>query len=167
MPSDLPSNLLRDGGFDQLDLAILEALQANGRISVADLARSIHLSQPAVHNRIKRLERAGVITAYVALLDRDAAGYNLLCFIGLTLRPHTQAQFEAVQDALSAQDCVLECYRVSGAQDLMLKVALADHKALDDFVMTHLSTLPGIERIETHMVLHEVKQTTRLPLKKR
>src|SRR5215217_6333819 len=65
---------LFDSGFDQLDRAILEELQVNSRISVADLARKIHLSPPAVHQRIKRLEREGVIQQYVALLNREMVG---------------------------------------------------------------------------------------------
>ncbi|CAG0973798.1 partial HTH-type transcriptional regulator LrpC, partial [Anaerolineae bacterium] len=67
---------LIDKGFDQLDYAILKELQVNGRVSVADLGRKIHLSAPAVYQRIKRMERAGVIRQYVALIDREAAGYD-------------------------------------------------------------------------------------------
>jgi len=102
-----------DGAFDQLDRAILEELQVNGRISVADLARKIFLSPPAVYQRIKRLERAGMIRQYVALLDYE----------------------------------------------------MADHKALERFISEHLMTLPGIEKIETSVVLNEIKVTTAVALK--
>ncbi|MBC7872067.1 MAG: AsnC family transcriptional regulator, partial [Chitinophagaceae bacterium] len=71
------SKTLFGGAIDQLDHAILEELQVNGRISVSDLARKIHLSPPAVYQRIKRLERAEVIRQYVALIDREAAGYDV------------------------------------------------------------------------------------------
>lgn len=158
-------NTLHDGGFDQLDLAILEELQSNGRISVADLARKIHLSQPAVHNRIKRLEREGVIEQYVALVNREAAGYDLLCFIRVSVHPHTKELFDCWREKVSELPAVLECYRTAGSHDLLLKVAVHNHKELDQFINEHLMTISGIDRIETNMVLNEFKVTTRLTLK--
>lgn len=155
--------LLLDSGFDQLDLVILEELQANGRISVADLARKIHLSQPAVHNRIKRLEREGVIEGYVALVNREAAGYDLLCFVQLTVQPQSKAC--DVQNVLQTMDTVLECYRTTGNFDLLLKVVVSDHRALDRLIQEQLMKLPGVERIETTVVLAEVKSTTSLALR--
>lgn len=155
--------LLLDSGFDQLDLVILEELQTNGRISVADLARKIHLSQPAVHNRIKRLEREGVIEGYVALVNREAAGYDLLCFVQLTVQPQSKAC--EVQEALQTIDAVLECYRTTGSYDLLLKVVVRDHKALDRLIQEQLMKLPGVDRIETTVALAEVKSTTTLTLR--
>lgn len=156
---------LEHGGFDKLDYVILEELQNNGRISVADLARKIFLSQPAVHNRIKRLERAGVIRQYVALVDREAAGYDLLCFIRASVQPHTKEQFNCWQSTIDQLPEVLECYRTTGNYDLLLKVAARSHKELDQFIENHLMTIPGIERIETNLVLNEMKSKTFLPLK--
>lgn len=148
-----------------MDYAILDELQANGRMSVADLARKIHLSSPAVHQRIKRLERAGVIKQYVALLDRERAGYDLLCFIRLSLHPQTKDMLDAVTHALAAMPMVQESYHVAGSHQLLLKVVIGDHKELDGFIQTQLMTLPGIERIETSLVLSELKTTTRLKLR--
>lgn len=159
------ANALFQRGFDQLDVAILRELQANSRISVADLARKIHLSPPAVHQRIKRLERAGVIAAYAALLDADAVGLELMCFISLGVDNHTHAQFEAILAAVMALPAVLECYRVTGGHDLLLKVVVANHKELDQFISHHLMTIPGVGRIETSTVLQALKSTTALPLK--
>jgi Lrp/AsnC family transcriptional regulator, leucine-responsive regulatory protein len=156
---------LFDGGFDQLDRAILEELQVNSRISVADLARKIHLSAPAVHQRIKRLERAGVIQQYVALLNREMIGYDLLCFIRVSIQPHTRAQLDGFQAAVEALSSVLECYRTAGGSDLLLKVAVRDHKELDKFIADHLMTIPGVDRIEASPVLNEVKATTAFKLK--
>jgi Lrp/AsnC family leucine-responsive transcriptional regulator len=162
----LMKNLLHDGGFDQLDLTILEALQEQGRISVADLARRIHLSQPAVHNRIKRLEREGIITQYVALVNREAAGYDLMGFIRLTVQPQSREVFCEAERVLKAHPAVLECYRTAGSFHLLLKVVVSDHKALDKFVAEHLTTLTGIDRIDIDLVLNEMKSTTALKLKK-
>ncbi len=156
---------LFSSGFDQLDQAILQELQVNGRISVADLARKIHLSPPAVHQRIKRLERAGVIRSYVALVDRESVGLDLLCFIRVSIQPHTKAHLTAFQDAMKALPCVLECYRTAGTHDILLKIAVENHKVLDEFIGEHLMTLPGVDRIETSLVLNEVKTTTALKMK--
>ncbi|MBI1258606.1 MAG: winged helix-turn-helix transcriptional regulator [Chloroflexi bacterium] len=156
---------LFDSGFDQLDRAILEELQVNSRISVADLARKIHLSPPAVHQRIKRLEREGVIQQYVALLNREMVGSDLLCFIQVSIQPHTKAQLDGFQAAIEALSVVLECFRTAGSHDLLLKVALRDHKELDRFIADHLMTIPGVDRIEVSPVLNEMKSTTAFKLK--
>ncbi len=159
------ANSLFDSGFDQLDRAILDELQVNSRISVADLARKIHLSPPAVHQRIKRLERAGVIQQYVALLNRERVGADLLCFIGVNIQPHTKAQLDGFQKTVEELSAVLECYRTAGSHDLLLKVAVADHKELDRFIAEHLMTIPGIDRVDVSPVLNEMKSTTVLKLK--
>ena len=156
---------LQNGGFDQLDRAILDILQESGRISVADLARSIHLSQPAVHNRIKRLERAGIIDGYVTLVDREAAGFDLLCFIRLTVQPHTRDLFDCWREHVAKLPEVLECYHTAGGSDLTLKVVARNHKELDAFIADQLMTVGGVERIETSVVLSALKTTTTLPLK--
>ncbi len=158
-------NTLFDGGFDQLDRAILDELQVNSRISVADLARKIHLSPPAVHQRIKRLERTGIIQQYVALLNREAVGYDLLCFIRVSIQPHTKAQLDHFQAQVVNLPAVLECYRTAGSHDLLLKVAVKDTKELDRFIAEHLMTIAGIDRIEPSPVLNEMKSTTQLKLK--
>jgi DNA-binding Lrp family transcriptional regulator len=155
-----------DGDFDQLDQTILEELQANSRITVADLARKIHLSAPAVHQRIKRLERAGVIEKYAALLDREAVGYGLLCFIRVTIQPHNKTHLDGFQAAICQLSPVLEGYWTAGSFELLLKVAVADHKELDKFISEHLMTISGVERIETSPVLNVLKSTTELKLKK-
>lgn len=157
--------LLQASGFDNLDFAILEELQKNGRISVADLARKIHLSQPAVHNRIKRLERQGVISQYVALLDREALGYDLLCFIQVSLTQHISEQINQVMESFRVLPQVLECYRIAGEYDILLKVALRNTRHLDQFIELHLTTQAGIGRIQTSLVLNEGKATTVIPLK--
>jgi Lrp/AsnC family transcriptional regulator, leucine-responsive regulatory protein len=159
------ANRLVSGGFDQLDHVILGELQVNGRISVADLARKIHLSPPAVYQRIKRLERAGVIRQYVALVAREAAGYDLLCFIRVSIQTHTKESLDRFQAAMNNLPCVLECYHTAGSYDLLLKVVVQTPKELEQFVSAHLMTISGIERIETSIVLNEMKNTTALKLK--
>lgn len=154
---------LQQRGFDNLDQAILGELQRNGRSSVADLARKIHLSQPAVHNRIKRLEREGIIRQYVALLDHEQIGYDLMCFIQVTLRPHTPEIMDNIQRMICESVIVLECYTLSGKVDMLMKIVVENHHALNDFV-SELIQLEGIDRIETAIVMQQVKLSTELSL---
>lgn len=154
---------LENRGYDNLDMQILAEFQLNGRISVADLARKMHLSQPAVHNRIKRLEREGIIQDYVALLNREALGYDLLCFINLSLNPHSQEVQEAIETLVKNLCEVLECYSITGRSDMVLKVVVENHHELNAFVK-RLSTVKGIDRIETSVVLNAVKHSTALSL---
>jgi len=149
---------------DEFDVAILRQMQANGRISNADLARSVHLSPPAVHARVRRLERNGVIRQYAALLDGEKVGYDMLCFVHLSLQRHQPQQYQEVREALERMPHVLECYHVTGEYDYSLKVVIRNHKDLDRFVVEQLAPVPGIARVHTSIALNEVKSTTVLPL---
>ena len=89
--------------LDTLDKAILDALQTNARISNVDLARQINLSPPAVHARLKRLEQQGRIQQYTAILNRENAGYDMLCFVHLNLQLHQHEQVGIVRTTIQAQ----------------------------------------------------------------
>jgi DNA-binding Lrp family transcriptional regulator len=151
--------------LDKLDEAILRELQANGRVSNVELARRVHLSPPAVHARVRRLEKCGLVRRYVALLDRELAGYDMLCFVQLSLQRHQPDQVRAVKEAIQKMPEVLECHHVTGEYDYLLKVAIRNRKDLDRFVVEQLTPVPGIARVHTSVVLSEVKATTALPLK--
>lgn len=157
--------LLQNSGFDELDRAILEELQVNGRTSNADLARKIHLSQPAVHNRIKRLEKRGIIQQYVALLDRETLGYDLLCFVYVTLDSHSGDHWQTFHEAVQDMPQVLECYRLTGDDDVMLKTAMPDAPALDAFIHENINNLPGVCRVRSNIVLNEIKSSTAYALR--
>ena len=150
--------------LDDIDRSILVALQADGRLSNLDLSRAVGLSPAATHARARRLEMAGVIRGYAALVDPDATGFDLLCLIAITMQLHQSAQIERTKAALRAMPEVLECHHVTGQYDYLLKVALRDRRALERFVVEKLTPLPGIARIQTSLVLAEVKHTTALPI---
>ena len=149
--------------LDDLDRAILAALQDNCRISNADLARRIHLSPPAVHARVRRLEQAGLITGYAALLDREKVGFDMLCFVHIGLQLHQADQVESVRSRFQALPEVLECFHVTGEYDYLLKVVVHNRKDLERFVGL-LTPIPGIGRIHTSLVLTDVKSTHTLPI---
>ena len=149
---------------DEIDHAILRELQADGRLANADLARRIGLSQAATHARVRRLEHDGVISAYVALVDREQAGFDLLCFVNVGLRAHGHDDVERFRDAVTAMAEVQEVHHVTGEHDYVLRVALRNRRDLERFLVDRLSPIPGIARIQTSLVIREVKRTTALPI---
>jgi len=150
--------------MDVLDKTILDILQSEGRISNAELARRVNLSPPATHARIKRLEEQGVISRYAALLEREQVGYDMLCFVHISLQLHQPEQVESVRKAIREFPEVLECHHVTGEYDYLLKVVIRNRKDLERFVIERLTPIPGVARIQTSLVLTEVKSTTALPL---
>jgi DNA-binding Lrp family transcriptional regulator len=147
-----------------LDLAILRALQADGRMSNVELAQHINLSPPATHTRLKRLQEQGTILKYVALLDQEQVGYDMTCFINISLQLHQVEELEGFRAIINELPEVLECYHVTGEFDYLLKVVVRSRKDLQRFVVEQLTPIPGVARIYTSLVLTEVKSTTALPI---
>ena len=149
--------------LDEMDQAIVRELQVSARISNAELARRVHLSQPALHSRVRRLERRGFIRRYVALLDREMMGFDLLCFIHVRLQLHQFDQMEAFRRSIQALPQVLECHHVTGEYDYLLKIAVRNRKELEQLVINKLTPIPGVAHIQTSLVFTQVKNTTALP----
>jgi DNA-binding Lrp family transcriptional regulator len=154
----------RPRDLDEIDLLILDELQRNARISNAELGRRVSLSQPAIHNRIRRLERQGYVRQYVALLDRELLGHDLLCFIHIALKVHQSEQLETFRQAIRQIPEVLECHHITGEYDYLLKVVVRNRKALERLLIDRLTPIPGVARFQTSLVFHEVKAITALPL---
>ena len=150
--------------LDDLDKAILTELQGDSAISNVELARRISLSPPAVHARIKRLEELGYVRQYVAILDREKVGYDMLCVINVTLQHHHMDAINVFREAVQQMPEVLEAYFVTGEFDYLLKVVVRSRKELETFLMEKLTPIPGIARIATSIVLTEIKYTTSLAL---
>jgi Lrp/AsnC family leucine-responsive transcriptional regulator len=150
--------------LDKVDKSMLRALQADGRLSNVELARKISLSPPATHARLRRLEKDGYIRQYTAVVDREKAGYDLLCFIHISLQMHQVTQVEKFREATRKMPEVLECHHITGEYDYLLKVVLRNRKDLERFVVDKLTPIPGVARIHTSLVFTEVKSTMALPL---
>ena len=149
--------------LDELDRKLLGILQENGSLSNVELARRIQLSPPATHARVRRLEELGIIRQYATLLDREKLGYDMLCFVHISLQLHQPQQVESVRAAIREMPEVLECYHVTGEYDYLLKVVIRNRKDLERFVIERLTPVPGIARIHTSLVLTEAKSTTAVP----
>lgn len=146
--------------IDDIDRAILRVIQQDSAISQVELARRISLSPPAVHARMRRLEELGIIRQYVALLDREKAGYDMLCLVNVTLQRHQLEQVNNFRAAVQQMPEVLECFFVTGDHDYLLKIIVRNRKELEQFLMDRLTPIPGVARISTSLVLSEVKNTT-------
>jgi DNA-binding Lrp family transcriptional regulator len=155
---------MTDAPLDDIDRAILRELQVDARISNLDLSRRIDLSPPATHARVRRLEGSGLIRGRVAIVDREQAGFDLLCFVNIGMQVHQYQHIERFRALVAAMPEVLECHHLTGEYDYLLKVVLRNRRELERFVVEKLSPIPGIARIHSSLVLSEVKMTTALPI---
>ena len=148
--------------LDSIDLQILDILQKSSDISNAELGRSVKLSPPATHARIKRLKNEGYINRHVAILDQEKLGFDLLCFVFISTDIHHADKLEVLEHNLEAMPEVLECHCLTGEFDYLMKVANKDRSELEAFIRK-LNKL-GISRIQTTLALREIKQSTILPI---
>lgn len=149
---------------DRVDLAILGALQRDGQATNAGLGESAHLSASQISRRRQRLEDAGVIAGYAALLDPAAVGLGVTAFAHVILERHGEARSEHFERLIDAMPEIVDCFAVAGEADYVLRIVAPDLAAFSELMMKRLLTLPGIAQIKTNIALHKVKQTHVLPL---
>lgn len=148
--------------MDESDRKILRFIQENGRSSYAEIGAVAGLSVSAVNERLKKLEKQGVIAQWGARLDPVAAGCGILAFAHVMIeRPEHEAAFlTLVQD----EPAILECHHVTGDWSYLLKVRAGSLKALEDLLARRIKALPGIPRSQTSIVLSSAKETAALPI---
>jgi Lrp/AsnC family leucine-responsive transcriptional regulator len=148
--------------LDEVDIHILSLLQKDGRITNADLAKSVGLSPPSVLQRVRALEKAGLIRGYVALLDAERLGLRISAWVQITLALHQEQPIERFRRAIQDIPEILECYHVSGDFDFLLKVIVRDMRSYETFVREKLSKIKGIQQIKSSMVFGVNKYTTQI-----
>ena len=151
--------------LDRTDLKILDALQANGRLTNAELAERVGLSLSPCWRRLKRLEESGVITGYQALLDRKALGLGVTAFVRVDIERHTPAMERRFEEAIADLDEIVSCHVISGEGAFMLVVMSESLESFSKFALDTLMALPGVKDTRTSFSLKEVKSSTALPLK--
>ena len=142
--------------MDAVDKAILGELKQNARASASEISRRVGLSVPAVAERIRKLENAGVIAQYTIRMNREKTGYGLLAF--LLVRIGGRENTQAFRDAVATYGCVLECHHVTGAYDYLLKIEAEDVRALETFISKTLKTLHGVTVTNTMVSLLTLKE---------
>ncbi|MFN3585813.1 winged helix-turn-helix transcriptional regulator [Phenylobacterium sp.] len=150
--------------LDETDRRLLRALQADGRISNADLAERCHLSPSACSERVRRLREAGFITGFTALVDPEKVERGVLIFVEVMLDRTTPEVFETFAAAARRSPDVLECHMVAGGFDYLIKSRVRDLVAWRKFLEEVLVRIPGVRETRTYAVLEEVKSTTMLPV---
>ena len=148
----------------RIDRNILRALQRNGRLSIAALAREIGLTTTPCKERVRRLEREGAIRGYHASLDPAWLDASLVVFVQIRLNRTSQDIFEEFTRSASALPEVQECYLVSGNFDYLIKARVADMDAYRKFLGETLLTLPGVQESTSYVAMEQVKETLALPV---
>lgn len=152
-----PMTSANGAGLDPLDRAILEQLRKDGRATLQDIADTVGLRRPSVHERVKKLEAAGIIRGYRAELEPEALDAGLVAFatLHLHLKPGQDClgACSDVAKALRRFPEVLEFHTIAGSEDALLKVRVKDMRALERLVMRDVSGLPGVARVQTMVAM--------------
>jgi Lrp/AsnC family transcriptional regulator len=150
--------------LDRFDARILEALQKDATVSTADLAEQVGLSQSPCWRRISLLEERGVIRKRVALLSREHLGLDVLVLVQIKLTTHGWQSLPKFKQKIVSFPEVIQCFVMMGDIDFVLLVATRTIKDYNDFVQQKLSQIPGVNSVDSRIVLEETKNTTELPL---
>lgn len=146
--------------LDDTDRAILRYLQEDSTLKTRELSERLHLSYTPVYERVRRLEREGVIKKYVALIDREKVGKKLMVFCQIALKEHSLAMGEKFVEAIMAIPEVLECHNISGDYDFQMKILVNDMPEYQQFLMQKLGSLENIGSTHSLFVMGEIKNNS-------
>lgn len=150
--------------LDATDIEILRQLQNNSRLTIKELASLVHLSSTPTFERLKRLEQAGFIEKYVAVLDADKLNCGFVAFCNIKMKQHTYENSMRIMEAVQSINEIAECYNVSGDYDFMLKIYAENMKAYQNFILRILGDLDCIGSLSSSFVIGEVKNSHSIPL---
>lgn len=150
--------------LDKTDIALLDHLQLDGRLSNSKLAEQLALSEASSWRRQKRLEEAGVIQGYQAVLNRRKVGIGVMAFVQIACTMHGDEVTAEFERLISVCPEVLSCHNTTGEADFLLQVVARDLDDYSRFVERVLRKLPGVSSIRSNLSLRELKGTNRLPI---
>jgi len=150
--------------LDAIDRKLLMLLQKDCRMKIKDLAVHLNLSTTPTFERIKKLEKEGLIEGYSARLNAKKIGLKQTVFIAISLQGHTRSYLEKFVKEINDFPEVIECHRVSGSFDYLLKLVVEDIEAYERFIVSKLTLLPYLGNVQSHIVLSSSKQTNELDL---
>jgi Lrp/AsnC family transcriptional regulator, leucine-responsive regulatory protein len=148
--------------LDKKDLEILRLLQSDGKLTVRDIAEKIHLSTTPTHERIKRMEREGVIRQYAALLNNKLVNRGIMVICSVSLKDHDKRTAKVFIQAISNFPEVIECYNISGESDFLLKIVSSSMESYHKFYVNELSEIKGIGQTKSSFVMDIIKETHRV-----
>ncbi len=149
--------------LDRIDAAILYHLQRDARITNRDLAERVSLSQSPCLARVKRLEDAGYIKSFVALLDAERMGLLVNVFVNVRLESQSLTSIQQFEDHIQTIPEVMECYLMTGKSDFLLRIMTTSVRRLEHLIVERLSRIPGIRTVESSVAIKQVKYTTAIP----
>ena len=150
--------------MDATEKKLLTLLQQDSKKTTKELAVKLHLSVTAVYERIRKLEREGIINHYVALLNRNKINKGFVVFCHLKLIQHSKEFISIFEQEVVKLDEVLECFHVSGDYDYILKICVKNMEEYREFMVTKLTTLKHIGSTHSTFMIGEVKNTTEFVL---
>jgi Lrp/AsnC family transcriptional regulator, leucine-responsive regulatory protein len=145
--------------LDDKDLQILKLVQENAKLTVRDIAEKVNLSATPTHERIKRLEKNGVIRQYAAILDNRMLNKGIMVICNISLRDHDKKTAQGLIESVKKFPEVLECYNISGEFDFMLKIIAESMESYHDFFVNKLSEIKGIGQTKSSFVMDVIKDT--------
>ncbi|WP_452228018.1 MULTISPECIES: Lrp/AsnC family transcriptional regulator [unclassified Lacinutrix] len=145
--------------LDKIDTQILNILQTDSNRTTKSIAKELGMTTSPIFERIKKLEKEGYIKKYVAVLDNKKIGLKLTVFIGITLQGHTRSYLEKFVKEINNFPEVVECHRISGNFDYLLKLVVEDIEAYETFIISKLTLLPYLGNVQSLITLSTGKET--------
>ena len=150
--------------IDAIDHAILDALQADGRMTNAELAESIGLSASACHRRVRRLETDGIIDHYSAMVNRQLVGRGVSVFVEISLESQREELLDAFEASVSSVPHVQSCHLMAGNADYLVHVTCADVADYETIHREYIALLPGVTQVRSSFAIRTIADTTALDL---
>lgn len=150
--------------FDSIDIQLIHLLQEDCKQTTKELSLKLNLSATAVYERIKKLEREGIISSYVALVNKEKIDKGFVAFCSIKLLQHTQDFVVKFEKEISELVEVTECYHISGDYDYLLKVLVSDMAEFREFMVEKLTTISHIGSTKSAFMISEVKHTTAISI---
>ncbi len=150
--------------LDAIDHKLLEKLQANGKITNAQLSKEVGLSPAPTLERVKKLEQSGIIESYHAQLNREKVGLGVLTFVQVTLQGHKKSIIETFANVINKVPEIIECHHVTGSCDFLLKVIAKDITSYQQLIMDTINEIEVVASTQTMVILSTFKDNKVLPV---
>ena len=149
--------------MDTIDIKLLELLQHNAELTIQELSKEVHLSTTPCWKRINQLKNNGYINKTVSLVDRKRVGANVTAMVSIKVNNHNQERISIFSKTIQDIPEVIECYRMSGETDYLLKVVVSDIESYDAFYKNLIEKVQFL-KVTSHFAIEEIKSTTEIPL---
>jgi Lrp/AsnC family transcriptional regulator len=150
--------------LDPTDLAILRLIQADASLSLGDIAKEVGLTQTPCWKRIRRMEEAGIITGRVTLVNAEKLGLGISVFVAIETGDHSAAWIESFAKTVADMPEIVECWRLGGDVDYLLRVVVSDMTAFDGFYRKLTARVSSLRKVTSRFAMECVKSTTALPI---